>query len=225
MLQLCSPEQAFAMFLRRLRSHGTSPKAATSHVRLQPILRTSFHSTTPASSVGKVGRRQHHSRPSRNFNHASETDQGSFTPKLQGRTRYAHFGDRTCRCPSLINFVFLIVYIGKTASLSFLQFLRHTIRQQMGPSVFTENTQRHLMLEINSPEDGSSHFAEDDQHKRTLVEAYHASVSLSDSRHSKSDSKRQTGSWTFTHVTKSIPISTQSVRQMIIKAILPLLWT
>lgn len=50
------------------------------------------------------------------------------------------------------------------------------------------------MLEINSPEDGSSHFAEDDQHKRTLVEAYHASVSLSDNWHFKSDSKRQTDS-------------------------------
>ncbi|KIV95395.1 hypothetical protein PV10_03059 [Exophiala mesophila] len=68
------------------------------------------------------------------------------------------------------------VYIGKTASLSFLQFLRHTIRQQMGPSVFTENNRRHHMLEVNSPEDGSSHFSEDDQHKRTLVEAYHAST-------------------------------------------------
>lgn len=47
----------------------------------------------------------------------------------------------------------------------------------MGPSVFTENARRHLMLEINSPEDGSSTFNESDDCKRTLVETYFAAVS------------------------------------------------
>ena len=47
----------------------------------------------------------------------------------------------------------------------------------MGPSVFTENARRHLMLEINSPEDGSSSFTEEDDIKRTLVETYFAAVS------------------------------------------------
>ena len=67
----------------------------------------------------------------------------------------------------------------------------------MGPSVFTENNRRHHMLEVNSPEDGSSHFSEDDQHKRTLVEAYHASVSFSNKKQFKTDNhedKRAPGS-------------------------------
>lgn len=48
----------------------------------------------------------------------------------------------------------------------------------MGPSVFTENARRHLMLEINSPEDGSATLNEDDDCKRSLVESYFAAVSF-----------------------------------------------
>lgn len=48
----------------------------------------------------------------------------------------------------------------------------------MGPSVFTENARRHLMLEMNSPEDGSATFTEEDDCKRGLVESYFAAVSI-----------------------------------------------
>ena len=47
----------------------------------------------------------------------------------------------------------------------------------MGPSVFTENSRRHVMLEVNSPEDGSSSLSEDEGYKRALIESYYAAVS------------------------------------------------
>ncbi|KAF4551231.1 Fungal specific transcription factor domain-containing protein 52 [Elsinoe fawcettii] len=40
------------------------------------------------------------------------------------------------------------VYIGDNAALSFLQFLRKTLRHYAGPSPFTENRNRHTLLEL-----------------------------------------------------------------------------
>ncbi|OAP56024.1 hypothetical protein AYL99_10176 [Fonsecaea erecta] len=68
------------------------------------------------------------------------------------------------------------VYIGGFASLSFLQFLRQTIRQQMGPSLFTENTRRHVMLEAPDPEDTSNNFVEDEDQKRAMIDVYFAAT-------------------------------------------------
>ncbi|KIW17522.1 hypothetical protein PV08_04716 [Exophiala spinifera] len=68
------------------------------------------------------------------------------------------------------------VYVGGTASLSFLQFLRHTLKQQMGPSVFTDNDRRNVMLEVRSPEDTNAIFEEDESQKRALVEIYFAAT-------------------------------------------------
>jgi hypothetical protein len=73
---------------------------------------------------------------------------------------------------------FLLVYVGGTASLSFLQFLRQTIKQQMGPSVFTNNDRRNVMLEVRSPEDTNTTILEEDEsQKRALIEVYFAAVS------------------------------------------------
>ncbi|KAJ9617811.1 uncharacterized protein PV06_06239 [Exophiala oligosperma] len=68
------------------------------------------------------------------------------------------------------------VYVGGTASLSFLQFLRQTIKQQMGPSVFTDNDRRNVMLEVRSPEDTNAIFEEDESQKRALIEIYFAAT-------------------------------------------------
>ncbi|EXJ53745.1 uncharacterized protein A1O5_12994 [Cladophialophora psammophila CBS 110553] len=68
------------------------------------------------------------------------------------------------------------VYIGGFASLSFLQFLRQTIRQQMGPSLFTENNRRHVMLEATSPEDTNNNFVEDELQKRAMIDVYFAAT-------------------------------------------------
>ncbi|KAH0842483.1 putative Fungal specific transcription factor [Fonsecaea pedrosoi] len=68
------------------------------------------------------------------------------------------------------------VYIGGFASLSFLQFLRRTIRQQMGPSLFTENTRRHVMLEATSLEDTNHNFIEDVDQKRSMIDVYFAAT-------------------------------------------------
>ncbi|OCT46039.1 putative Fungal specific transcription factor [Cladophialophora carrionii] len=68
------------------------------------------------------------------------------------------------------------VYIGEFASLTFLQFLRHTIKQQMGPSLFTENTRRNLMLEAANVNDTVTQFVEDVHQKAALIEAYFAAT-------------------------------------------------
>ncbi|KAJ9606220.1 hypothetical protein H2200_009181 [Cladophialophora chaetospira] len=68
------------------------------------------------------------------------------------------------------------VYIGEFASLSFLQFLRHTIKQQMGPSLFTENTRRNLMLEAAGAKDTNIEFVEDDHGKAAMIDVYFAAT-------------------------------------------------
>lgn len=47
----------------------------------------------------------------------------------------------------------------------------------MGPSVFTENTRRNVMLEIASPEDTNGNFTEDEHQKRALIDVYFVAVS------------------------------------------------
>ncbi|KIW26353.1 uncharacterized protein PV07_09453 [Cladophialophora immunda] len=42
----------------------------------------------------------------------------------------------------------------------------------MGPSLFTENTRRHVMLEATSPEDTSNNFVEDEHQKRAMIDVY-----------------------------------------------------
>lgn len=70
----------------------------------------------------------------------------------------------------------LLVYVGGTASLSFLQFLRRTIRQQMGPSSFTENSRRNQMLEVSSPEDTHINLEENPGQRRELIDVFLAAV-------------------------------------------------
>ncbi|KAM5359171.1 hypothetical protein ACJZ2D_014669 [Fusarium nematophilum] len=41
------------------------------------------------------------------------------------------------------------VYVGSSAALSFLEFLRRTVRQYDGPSTFTDSVERHTMLEAD----------------------------------------------------------------------------
>ncbi len=46
----------------------------------------------------------------------------------------------------------------------------------MGPSLFTENTRRNLMLEASGANDTNSEFVEDDHQKAALTEVYFAAV-------------------------------------------------
>ena len=50
----------------------------------------------------------------------------------------------------------------------------------MGPSLFTENANRHVMLEVHSPEDSSSDFTENEAQKRALIDVFFAAVSVVD---------------------------------------------
>ncbi|RFU27094.1 hypothetical protein B7463_g9244, partial [Scytalidium lignicola] len=64
------------------------------------------------------------------------------------------------------------VYIGEGASLSFLQFLRRSIRQYMGPSLFTQSNRRNIMLEADPGINNIEEFVEDTTHKQLLVDCY-----------------------------------------------------
>ncbi|KAL1955725.1 hypothetical protein VTO42DRAFT_8123 [Malbranchea cinnamomea] len=64
------------------------------------------------------------------------------------------------------------VYCGKLASLSFLQFLRKTLKRQMGPSPFTESDRKNTMLEADVSVHKQGSFKEDLADKKALVQAY-----------------------------------------------------
>lgn len=46
----------------------------------------------------------------------------------------------------------------------------------MGPSLFTENTRRNLMLEVASTNDTTTEFVEDEGQKTAMIEVYFAAV-------------------------------------------------
>ncbi|KAH8812748.1 putative C6 transcription factor, partial [Xylogone sp. PMI_703] len=69
------------------------------------------------------------------------------------------------------------VYIGETASLSFLEFLRRSIRQYMGPSLFTQNSRRKFMLEADPCTSSTEEFEIDLNHLQVLVDCYFSATS------------------------------------------------
>lgn len=70
----------------------------------------------------------------------------------------------------------MAVYCGKLASLSFLQFLRRTLKQQMGPSPFTESERRHSMLEADVTAHKPGGFTEPLSEKKALTQVYFEAV-------------------------------------------------
>lgn len=76
--------------------------------------------------------------------------------------------------------IFEKVYVGKAASLSFLQLLRDTVTQHIGPSQFSHNVKSEDMLETES----LHHIppAVDDRldlaHKEVFIRAYLTAVSF-----------------------------------------------
>lgn len=72
------------------------------------------------------------------------------------------------------------VYIGNTAAISFLDFVRKTLRHCAGPSAFTESQQRHIMLEATVQTNNSGHFKDDleDSDKINLIQHFLDAVSL-----------------------------------------------
>lgn len=76
--------------------------------------------------------------------------------------------------------IFEKVYVGKAASLSFLQLLRDTVTQHIGPSQFSHNVKSEDMLETES----LHHIppAVDDRldlaHKEAFIRAYLTAVSF-----------------------------------------------
>ena len=72
-----------------------------------------------------------------------------------------------------------VVYIGHTASLSYLGFVRHVVKTSMGPSSFTENEFNNFMLEIEPSAANvapASLASLDIEQKRLLIESYNEAV-------------------------------------------------
>lgn len=73
------------------------------------------------------------------------------------------------------------LYVGETASLSFLQFLRKTLRQQMGPSPFTESEFSNQMLEVDLDDSRAQvdepDGLEDQDQKRALLQCFFEATS------------------------------------------------
>lgn len=72
-----------------------------------------------------------------------------------------------------------LVYVGKAASLSFLQLLRETVTQHIGPSQFSHNVKSEDMLETEAqheiPNFAEEHCSADDRQR--FVQCYYAVVS------------------------------------------------
>lgn len=68
------------------------------------------------------------------------------------------------------------VYIGKAASLSFLQLLRDTVSQHIGPSQFSHNVESEDMLETEPPHDVALEDRFDPDQKRAFIQAYFVAV-------------------------------------------------
>jgi hypothetical protein len=82
------------------------------------------------------------------------------------------------------------LYVGETASLSFLQFLRKTLRHHMGPSPFTESEFSNQMLEVEQDKRVASDEPDDlenrDQ-KRALIQCFFEASSAILDLHSKEE--------------------------------------
>ncbi|KIX00330.1 uncharacterized protein Z518_10469 [Rhinocladiella mackenziei CBS 650.93] len=160
----CDAQQPCSNCVRR-RSTSSCVYAGSMHVRPDDGRRKFINSST-------------HEPQSSHALSVEESDPSAGSPQYATARLHepAATPQRLTRGRLLLNSKGEKVYVGETASLSFLQFLRHIIRQQMGPSIFTENTRRNVMLEVNTPEDTNSHFIEDEMQKRPLVDVYFAAT-------------------------------------------------
>lgn len=75
---------------------------------------------------------------------------------------------------------YLIVYIGENASLSFLDFLRHSLKQLVGATAFTDAQPQNLnlMLDSDVEQDTNPGISLDMEDKKALFDSYAAIVRL-----------------------------------------------
>lgn len=71
-----------------------------------------------------------------------------------------------------------LVYVGKAASLAFLQLLRDTVTQHIGPSQFSHNARSEDMLETETHHDQLNFSNErcNVEQKRHFIQNYEAAV-------------------------------------------------
>ncbi|XHG04149.1 hypothetical protein AWENTII_007429 [Aspergillus wentii] len=111
----------------------------------------------------------HSSSPQPNVSARTPIEPGPGSPEAQHRTHPRMLrslqGER--------------VFVGKAASLSFLQLLRDTITQHIGPSQFSHNVRSDDMLETETPHDVPSDFEDrlDRDQKLAFVRAYRIATS------------------------------------------------
>ncbi|RHZ46068.1 fungal specific transcription factor domain-containing protein [Aspergillus thermomutatus] len=99
----------------------------------------------------------------------TSVDQGSASPEAPHKTR-----------PRMLrNLQGERVYVGSAASLSFLQLLRDTVTQHIGPSQFSHNVRLEDMLETEAPKNVSPDFEDqlDLEQRQALLQAYQIATS------------------------------------------------
>ncbi|KAJ5580013.1 uncharacterized protein N7459_005998 [Penicillium hispanicum] len=69
------------------------------------------------------------------------------------------------------------LYIGDTASLSFLDFLRHALRPYVGTTCFTDGERQNLMLELDVDDSTNTNIDLTTQEKESLVHSYSEATS------------------------------------------------
>ena len=87
----------------------------------------------------------------------------------------------SCYCWSgLVSDATVVVYIGKTASLTYLQFLRDVVKYRLGPCAFTEGGFNKFMLESHTVADSNSDTAInlDFSERNTLIQHFFDAVCL-----------------------------------------------
>ena len=75
----------------------------------------------------------------------------------------------------------VIVYVGDTATMSFLQLLRTMIESTIGPSTFTTDPRRHRLTEntiTNPPRSQMTHLLPDKEAAYVLVDAFFVNANL-----------------------------------------------
>lgn len=66
------------------------------------------------------------------------------------------------------------VFVGNTASLSFLRFLQTTLKHHIGPSRFVDSQDSRRLFEAASPSDSTATFSDDlpDDAKQALLQCF-----------------------------------------------------
>lgn len=170
---LCTPFKALSATGLRSRPipsfqpEGEAQASSGLGVSLQRPLRSPSHSTrSPDRELGSLETGSHSPE-------ATHRTHPRLLRNLQGER-----GMKYLNYKLMTKLTQLVVYVGKAASLSFLQLLRETVTQHIGPSQFSHNVRSEDMLESEAHHD-SLNFSEERctvEEKDRFIQHYYVAV-------------------------------------------------